>query len=692
MKAYQMKIVIKNSKPPIWRRCIIPAGITFSQLSIILNKVMGWYGGHLSEYEFYHRRLQLREDYEEFDFTPMWDFDLMDSSKTYINDFMEQEEWFTYTYDFGDQWQHRVTIEKVIEDYPFHYPQVIKFKGDCPIEDCGGIEGYYECFNVIEDPDHPESSERREWAEMQGHGHVYDIDEVNEDLKRTCFVILGKGDMRKQHVIYDDMLLNGKNGLIGSKTAKSKAVKIQAKQRDNSFMEQFTDLVLSHIKSRLEAGDDIKDHFQDLSVDKLLKAEVENYLNENLVSILKQTRLINILSSYSKQDLKELAGIYSLSRISALRKDELAKRLTDTLLMPETMRSAFLLLTDDEMDAFERVIAHEGYYYMHETECETFQKLFILGYIGVTEDMRVDAPEDVIQVFRQVNTEEFISTRKRVSWLLACFAAASYLYGAVPAHVMVKVFNQRKGLHTDKRTLIEDYERILESYKEFILIDDMFIHEELLEDDNYLHLMKHQGDKDYYIPTVDEIKDIARYGFITKEPAIEELTKYFTHQLGMDGAEAKQLGRVIWHEINEGSEMSDIIELINERGICFNKQDDIYEFIHILNNLWNHTRMLINRGFKPIELLGDEKKRPSPGKMPTIVPGSSTAAKLLMEGREHIEKLGFPIDFDSNAKEIPVYSMSSGIDGSIEMKTKKIYPNDPCPCGSGKKYKKCCGR
>lgn len=25
-------------------------------------------------------------------------------------------------------------------------------------------------------------------------------------------------------------------------------------------------------------------------------------------------------------------------------------------------------------------------------------------------------------------------------------------------------------------------------------------------------------------------------------------------------------------------------------------------------------------------------------------------------------------------------------------KDKKIYPNDPCPCGSGKKYKKCCGR
>jgi len=26
------------------------------------------------------------------------------------------------------------------------------------------------------------------------------------------------------------------------------------------------------------------------------------------------------------------------------------------------------------------------------------------------------------------------------------------------------------------------------------------------------------------------------------------------------------------------------------------------------------------------------------------------------------------------------------------VKEEKVYPNDPCPCGSGKKYKKCCGR
>lgn len=39
MKAYQLKIIRKKSKPPVWRRCIIPSGITFSQLVLILAQI-----------------------------------------------------------------------------------------------------------------------------------------------------------------------------------------------------------------------------------------------------------------------------------------------------------------------------------------------------------------------------------------------------------------------------------------------------------------------------------------------------------------------------------------------------------------------------------------------------------------------------------------------------------------------------
>ena len=41
MKLYQCKIIIKNSKPPIWWRCLIPADISFSALSIILDEITG---------------------------------------------------------------------------------------------------------------------------------------------------------------------------------------------------------------------------------------------------------------------------------------------------------------------------------------------------------------------------------------------------------------------------------------------------------------------------------------------------------------------------------------------------------------------------------------------------------------------------------------------------------------------------
>ena len=66
MKAYQMKIMIKNSHPPIWRRFIVPAGLTFSQFGFILNEVMGWYGGHLSQFEFYHLGVVVEEIFEDF--------------------------------------------------------------------------------------------------------------------------------------------------------------------------------------------------------------------------------------------------------------------------------------------------------------------------------------------------------------------------------------------------------------------------------------------------------------------------------------------------------------------------------------------------------------------------------------------------------------------------------------------------
>lgn len=188
MKAFQLKIAIKNSKPPIWRRVVVPAGITFSQLSIILNKVMGWCGYHMFEFEFYHLELRIIEGAEDFMDYGYGPFDYLEASDTYVREYLEENEWFTYTYDLGDDWQHRVTIEKIISNYECDYPQVLKSKGDCPIEDCGGIYGYYDCLDVISDKSNPEYEERLAWMKTQGYPCEYDIESVNTALKEEFFL------------------------------------------------------------------------------------------------------------------------------------------------------------------------------------------------------------------------------------------------------------------------------------------------------------------------------------------------------------------------------------------------------------------------------------------------------------------------------------------------------------------------
>ena len=112
------------------------------------------------------------------------------------------------------------------------------------------------------------------------------------------------------------------------------------------------------------------------------------------------------------------------------------------------------------------------------------------------------------------------------------------------------------------------------------------------------------------------------------------------------------------------------------------------EFVGLLMDAHNNTRMKENRGHKPNELA----RREFAGGMPTIVPGSSHAAAMLRDAVPYLSEMGLPVDLEGNAHTITTAMYPDGLDGRVVRVEKKIYPNDPCPCGSGKKYKKCCGR
>lgn len=183
MKAYILKISINDTHPPIWRRVAVPAGISFSQLNIILNTAMDWCGYHLSEYTFRDYRVRIVDEPDEF-FDAYDDYEFIDAADTCIDEFLDDEDLnsFTYLYDFGDNWRHTVKIEKRISDYTDPCPAVIKFKGDTPWEDCGGVWGFYEYQEILKNPEHEEYEMIKEWT--GGRLRKYDVDLVNMELSR----------------------------------------------------------------------------------------------------------------------------------------------------------------------------------------------------------------------------------------------------------------------------------------------------------------------------------------------------------------------------------------------------------------------------------------------------------------------------------------------------------------------------
>lgn len=90
---------------------------------------------------------------------------------------------FAYEYDFGDSWQHRIEVEKVLPPEPgVRYPRCLAGKRACPPEDVGGIFGYEEFLQAIRSPKHPEHEAMLEWAGGAFDPEAFDLQGVNEQL------------------------------------------------------------------------------------------------------------------------------------------------------------------------------------------------------------------------------------------------------------------------------------------------------------------------------------------------------------------------------------------------------------------------------------------------------------------------------------------------------------------------------
>lgn len=179
---YQFKITLKNIKPSVWRCIQVPENYSFWDLHVAIQDSFGWSDFHLHEFttiDNNYKRIKRiglpDEEMMESDVLPGWEENISDWFS------LDKNRAMNYTYDFGDDWEHRVELEKIIQKEDKNkYPICIKGKRACPPEDCGGVWGYEDKLKIMKDPEHSEHDEIVEWM-----GEFFDPEEF--DCKEVVF-------------------------------------------------------------------------------------------------------------------------------------------------------------------------------------------------------------------------------------------------------------------------------------------------------------------------------------------------------------------------------------------------------------------------------------------------------------------------------------------------------------------------
>lgn len=177
----QLKITLAHTKPSIWRRILVDKQTTFFELHHIIQIAMGWQNYHLFEFKVNNYRIGEPDD----EFGYHGSNQVLDAKEVTLDRLIiEHKEEFRYEYDFGDSWSHKIVVEKFLtKEKSLNYPHCIDGKLNCPPEDCGGIPGFYNLIEIMENKKHPERKEMLAWLGAEYDPEVFNKEQVNKTLE-----------------------------------------------------------------------------------------------------------------------------------------------------------------------------------------------------------------------------------------------------------------------------------------------------------------------------------------------------------------------------------------------------------------------------------------------------------------------------------------------------------------------------
>ena len=256
---------------------------------------------------------------------------------------------------------------------------------------------------------------------------------------------------------------------------------------------------------------------------------------------------------------------------------------------------------------------------------------------------------------------------EKMAWVQRCDYAVTKLYGACRVDEFCKLCKTSPYLDFQDNEIEELFDALPDQERTCVRSGNRYVRKALIEKGSDETLREwHRGKKISY-PTDKEINDLWETGYPASDPVYVMAKKAFMDDLSVDSLSADEFLRVIFDEFSYGGRISELVPLLEKEGLKLRSKKAAQDLAALLVMLNNNTRMALHKGNSPADISSPRRETlPFDASASFNMPGPFGEAGQQEQGMRPAS---------GSAKRAP-----------------KIYPNDSCPCGSGKKYKKCCGR
>ncbi|WP_462421635.1 Rho termination factor N-terminal domain-containing protein [Salinicoccus sp. Marseille-QA3877] len=336
------------------------------------------------------------------------------------------------------------------------------------------------------------------------------------------------------------------------------------------------------------------------------------------------------LEAYNMNDLKRLAKTISVKNYSTFKKDDLINEIIKQQKDADTAAYAYKYIDEDSFNTWKKSVDEDPKEKRYSLE-EIFG-LYIMGY--AFEDTELEdnffLTDTIVDLYKEVDTKGNREERLEVQRRLNLFRAALHLYGIVSFEQLIHLFKK----YYDEEVTSNEIIRFLEESPYDISIDEDNA-QIVIDDMNYAQyemVKKLQGDRPYYEPEFGKFIKFSNPNYIDESSNHRKLKEWIEKNVKVPRSKHESIYISLLQLIMRGEKQDEIVQYLMSLDVEFSNVHDQRDFFDNIAGIVENTRHFKFRGHKESEL-----------KTKTIV------------------------------KEV------------------KVGRNDPCPCGSGKKYKKCCG-